>query len=94
MEKLIEKTENLKIALDENSQVKKIRELNKKIMKDTELLRLIEKYNLTKNESIKQQIVKNELFREYKEAETNLNILILEINQQLKELNKKGKCSL
>ena len=34
------------------------------------------------------------LYKEYKEAETNLNILILKINKELKKINSKGKCGL
>jgi hypothetical protein len=33
-------------------------------------------------------------FREYKECETDINILILEINKKLSEINDRGKCGL
>ena len=36
----------------------------------------------------------DELFRKYKEKETDLNILILKINKELKQITKKDKCGL
>lgn len=94
MEKLIEKIENLEKVLDENVYVQTVKNLSGEVTKDKELLNLIEKYNKTKDEQIKKQIIDNASFKNYKKAETDLNILILEINQKLKEINDKGKCSL
>ena len=34
----------------------------------------------------------NNLFKEYKEEETEINFIILEINKRLKQINNKGKC--
>ena len=92
MNELIEKVENLKLVLDESKEVKDIKKINKEIMKDKKLLSLIEKYNTTFDEKIKEEIINHPLFRDYKEKETDLNILILSINKKLKELNSKGKC--
>lgn len=94
MEKLLEKLDKLKKELDETECVKEIRKLNKKIKNDKELITLIEKYNYTKDERIKEQIINNKLYREYKHQEAELNFLILEINQALKSITKKDKCGL
>lgn len=94
MDKLIEKVENLKKELDNQENIKKIKELNNKIFLDKELISLIEKYKLTQNEEIKKEIISNKLYKEYKEIETDINILILSINQKLKKITKKGKCSI
>ena len=94
MEKLIEKVNNLKEQLNKEEVVKEIKELNKEIKKDKQLLELIKKYQQTHDENIKEEIIKNNLFRKYKEKETDLNIIILSINQRLKEIAKKDKCSL
>ena len=40
------------------------------------------------------KIISNEEFMEYKHHETELNLLILEINQELKKITKKDKCGL
>lgn len=94
MEKVYEKLDNLKKQLDTAECIKELKKLNKEIQKDKELISLIEKYNATKDEQIKKQIICNELFQKYKQQETELNILILEINQELKKITKKDKCGL
>ncbi len=92
MEELIEKVEALKEELNENASVKKIKELNKKIDSDKELLKDIEKYKYSKDINLKNKIMSNSLFKEYKVEETEINFIILEINKRLKQINNKGKC--
>lgn len=94
MEELYIKLDNLKQTLDDTETIKEIKRLTKKINKNKELLELIEKYNYTQDERIKEKIISNEEFREYKHQETELNLLILEINQELKKITKKDKCGL
>lgn len=92
MNELIEKVDNLKKSISELEKVKEIKELNKEIIKDKELLNKIEEYNRTQDEKLKQEIINNELFKKYKVLETDINVLILEINSKLKQINDKGKC--
>ena len=94
MEELYIKLDNLKLALDETKTIQEIKRWTKKISKNKELLELIEKYNYTQDERIKEKIISNEEFMEYKQQETELNLLILEINQELKKITKKDKCGL
>lgn len=94
MEELLKKIEQLKKEISKDKRVIEIKRLNEKLNQDKSIIDLIEKYNITKDENIKKQILENKLFREYKEAETELNILILEINKELKTITNKGKCSL
>ena len=56
--------------------------------------RILNNYNYTKDERIKDKILNNQTFREYKHQEAELNLLILEINSKLKEITKKDKCGL
>ena len=56
MEELIEKVLELKKSLDENVDVKEIKELKEKIGEDKELLSLIEKYKYNRKESLKEEI--------------------------------------
>jgi len=93
MNELIENVDNLKKSLDENDEIIKLKEINELIMKDKELLKDIENYNLTKDEKIKERIINNKLFREYKHSEAECNFIILEINKKLKEISNKGKCN-
>lgn len=92
MEELIEKIDILKKSLDQEIVVQEIKELNKKVKNDDKLLSLIKNYRITKDENIKKQIIENALFKEYKEKETEINLLILELNKRLKEITKKDKC--
>ena len=92
MNELIDKVDNLKKALDENEKIIKLKEINELIMQDKELLKDIEEYNRTNNEELKNKIINNKLFREYKHNEAECNFIILEINKRLKEINNKGKC--
>ena len=61
-------------------------------MQDKELLKDIEEYNRRPKEELKNKIINNSLFREYKHSEAECNFIILEINKRLKEINNKGKC--
>lgn len=94
MEELLKKIEQLKKEISKDKRVIEIKKLNEKLNQEKSIIDLIEKYNITKDENIKKKILENQLFREYKQAETELNILILEINKELKTITNKGKCSL
>lgn len=94
MEELLEKLDDLKKELDKQEEVIRIRELNKKLKEDIELRNLINKYRTDNSFSLVKKIESNKLFQEYKEKETDLNILILKINSRLKEITNKGKCDL
>ena len=90
----MEKVDNLLDSIDNTKQVKDIKVINKLIMDDKELLDLIKRYNETQDENLKKEIINNKLFKDYKEKETELNILILDINSKLKDISNKGKCGL
>lgn len=92
MEELIEKTKNLISNIDKLDQVKKIKSLNKKILNDHKLRKLIEKYDYCKDENLKRSIIDNKLFKEYKLNETDINLLIMDINSRLKSINGKKGC--
>ena len=94
METLTEKVNELKDSLSNTKEVLDIKELNKEIKKDKKLIELLNEYHLYPKEETKKQILNNELFRKYKEKETDLNILILKINKELKQITKKDKCGL
>lgn len=92
MNELIEKVENLKKSIDKTTEVQELLRLNKEILKDKELLSKIKEYQVTQDDKIKKEIIKHPLFLKYKEKETDLNVLILKINQELKKLKDKGSC--
>ena len=88
----MELVDNLKKELDKSKEVKDIKKYNKIISKDKELLKNIESYNTSMDESMKNKILNNNNFLLYKEKETNLNFLILDINSKLKKINIKKDC--
>lgn len=91
MEELLEKINNLENALDKIESVKEIKKLNEEIKKDEVLISLIEEYKKYPSDELKCKIYQNPLYQKYKERETDINILIFEINRKLKTItNKKG----
>ena len=92
MNELIDKVEQLKRSIDDTKEVKELLRLNKKIMQDKDLLNKIKEYQVNPQESLKEEIVGHPLFLKYKEKETDLNVLILMINQELKKIKDKGTC--
>lgn len=94
MEKIYEKLDKLKKTLDNTGCIQKTKMLKRELLDDKELISLIEKYKYTQDEKVKKEIISNELFQKYKQQETELNLLILEINQELKKIVKKDKCGL
>lgn len=94
MEKLIEKVENLKNVLNQDAIILDLKALNKEISSDTELVALLTKYHNSPTEELKQEIIKKPIFQKYKEKETELNLLIWKINNELKQITKKDKCNL
>ena len=86
MNELYELVENLKSYLDNLDDIKNIKDINKNLSKDKDLLNKIELYRNNKDINLKKEILSNKDFKEYKRLESNINLLILEINSKLKEL--------
>ena len=57
-----------------------------------ELISKIERYQQTKLDILKKEIESSPSFLAYKEKETNVNLLILGINQKFKQLNPSFNC--
>ena len=92
MEELIVRVNNLIDKIDNSDIVKDIKISNERVMNDKSLLKLLEEYNKTQDEKIKRKIISNDLFQEYKLKETDLNIMIMFINQKLKTISKERSC--
>lgn len=92
MIELINKVSELKEELEKETSIKRVRELNKEILNSEELMILIKRYHDTKDERIKSEIYSNKLIREYKEKETDVNLIIMKINNSLKKISNRGKC--
>ena len=70
--------------LDENEDIKKIKELKVKLLKDSNFLRQLNNYKLIKTIDNKKKLFDNNNFTEYLKSETNINILIQEIKNKFK----------
>ena len=84
--------ENLKKELDASTMIVSLKDLLKKVKKDKELCSLLESYQNNPDDRIKSQILDNKTFQEFKIKETELNLFIMEMNQRLKTITKKGRC--
>ncbi len=94
MNELLNLVEELKLELDNTKEIKELLKEKEKVLQDKELLSKIEKYNITKDTKLKEEILSNKLFNKYKDKEINLNILIMSINKELKKIKGDKHCSL
>lgn len=94
MEELITKIEIFKNYLEKDEIIKETKKVLEKINNDKELIKLIEEYKSKPIDELKYKIYSNENYRRYKELENDINIMILQINNKLKEITSKDQCSL
>lgn len=86
---ILNQYQNVLDAIDHSKLIKDYQEAKEKVLQDESLQQLIEKYHQTKDTKLQQKIYQNEAYQAFKQQETNLNILIIQLNFLLKEL--KGK---
>ena len=94
MENLINKIEKLKNSLEQEEKIIEVKKLLKIINNDKELIKLINDYKEKPIDELKYTIYNNKNYKRYKELENDINIMILQINNKLKEITNKDKCSL
>ena len=92
MNELMDKLDNLKNELDSSTLVNDIKSVLNKVKSDKDLMKLLDEYSKNNNTSLKEKILDNKTFREFKIKETELNLFIMEINSKLKTISKKGSC--
>lgn len=86
MDELYELVDNLKSYLDNLEDIKNIKDINNKLSNNKDLLNKIDLYRKTSYINLKKEILSNKDYKEYKRLESNINLLILQINTKLKEL--------
>ena len=92
MNELMDQLDNLKDELDTSTMVMDIRSLLKRIEEDTKLSSMLKDYQVRPNDELKNKILASDLFQEFKIKETELNLFIMEVNQRLGKITKKGGC--
>ena len=93
MNELMEKVEQLKKELDSSTLVLSLKDSLEKVKEDNELCSLLDTYQKNPSEDIRKKILENNTFQEFKIKETDLNLFIMEMNQRLKTITKKGRCN-
>ena len=86
MNELYELVNKLKLSLDNLDDIKNIKTINKELDNNKDLLDKIKLFRKTNDLNIKKEILKENLFKEYKKSEGVINLLILDMNSKLKEL--------
>lgn len=86
MEEINQKLEELFSILDNNIEIRELLELKKNITSDD--IKLIDNYRLEPTLQNKKKIYENEKLQKYLLLETEINYLIMEINQKF----KRGNC--
>lgn len=86
MNELYELVNKLKLSLDNLDDIKNIKTINKELENNKDLLDKIKLFRKTNDLNIKKEILKENLFKEYKKSEGVINLLILDMNSKLKEL--------
>ena len=92
MEELIQKVEKLKEVLSKEEVVLDLLEKKKIALGDAFLVQKVQEYKLHPREEVKKEIENSPSFLAYKEAEFNVNLLILGLNQQFKKIQKEISC--
>ena len=94
MNEVYEKIYELEEYIDSLSIFKKMDDALNNIKNNKELTKKIEAYHQKEDERLKKEIYLDKDFYNYKQLETEVNLLIVRINQKLrKEFNGKG-CNL
>ena len=70
--------------LDKNEDIKKIKELKNKLLKDDKLLEEIKYVKNNYNVESKKKLYNNLDYKEYLKLENNINLIILNIKQKMK----------
>lgn len=89
MEELIEKLEQLKKEISSLDIVEELHKRKAEVMNDSSLVEKIEEYKKHPEESLKKEIISSPSFLAYKEMETEIDLLILKLNQEFKKIRKK-----
>lgn len=92
MEELIEKLENLKKSVYDTQEVQEYLQAKKTLFSDKLLIDKLEMYHENFDIKLKEEIIKSPSFLTYKEKETAVNLLILEINQEFRKIKGNYHC--
>lgn len=84
--------EQLKEEISKEDVVVQYLKEKENIFNDISLISKIESYKQYPSEKVKEEIESSPSFLAYKEKETNVNLLILGINQKFKQLNPSFNC--
>ncbi len=83
---MLDKLYEILAKIDASDTINDYKNKKLKALQDGELLSLIREYNLHNDIKIKTKILSNTNYKEFKEAERKIYLLIMDINQKFKVL--------
>lgn len=89
---LYDKIDLLKKEINKLSIVHELEYNYNKVMNNISLKNKIDEYNETKDNNLRMDIYQNEEFLAYKKCETDINLLIIEINSRLNKISTERGC--
>ena len=92
MFELLDKIYEFKNTLDKSDTVININKYHDLINKNSELKSKIKEYNSIPTDKLKMEIYDYMEIKEYKKYEHELNLMILEINSELKKISNTRSC--
>lgn len=92
MEELIEKLENLKKSIYDTKKVREYLQAKEVVFSDKLLIDKLKEYHESFDIKLKEEIMESPSFLAYKEKETAVNLLILEINQEFRKIKGNYRC--
>lgn len=92
MEELIEKLENLKKSIYDTKKVREYLQAKEVVFSDKLLIDKLKEYHESFDIKLKEEIMESPSFFAYKEKETEVNLLIFEINQEFKKIKSSYSC--
>ena len=92
MLELLDKIYEFKDTLDKSDTVININKYHDLINKNSELKSKIKEYNSIPTDKLKMEIYDYMEIKEYKKYENELNLIILEINSELKKISNTRSC--
>lgn len=97
-EKLEQKLEELKTLIEKDPIYQEAKELREKLLQDESILKQVtelknrEDLYSTEYRTQKKELYENKEYQRYQQLETKMYLMVLEINQILNQLTKKGVC--
>lgn len=93
MTELLNKIYDFEDSLNNSELFRKMNNSFKLVLENKELVEKIKEYNKNNNIKLREDIYKYEEIKNYKKYETDVNLIIMEINSKLKLISNDRSCA-